>query len=301
MIRASSGICVAREAVGVAGAVEPLVVVADGRRGLDQAGDPAHHLLADQGVALHQRPLVRRRACRPSPAPGRGSRSCRRRAASRRAGSAAGVAGDAPSRSATATASSATCWECSSGRPSRMPAASARAWARPTASGSLVVRSRSVSSLVQPHLVAPAALRAVQRAVGGGDQPLGGVQLGRPGGRRRTTRTPAAGRRWSGSARRRSRGAGRRRSGAGSRRRRSPAARTMNSSPPQRATVSSQRTCRASRPRELGEHLVADAVTVGVVDQLEVVHVEQEDCRRRLSGRARRDAPRRARPGTGAG
>ena len=61
-MRASIGIAVAGQAVGVAGAVEALVVVADGRSRVAQRRDAAHDLLAERRVRAHDRPLLGRRA-----------------------------------------------------------------------------------------------------------------------------------------------------------------------------------------------------------------------------------------------
>ena len=64
-----------------------------------------------------------------------------------------------------------------------------------------------------------------------------------------------------------------------------------NSSPPVRQTSSLWRTARAELDRQLGEHLVADGVTVDVVDPLEVVEVEHHE-RDGARARTRRERPR---------
>ena len=57
---------------------------------------------------------------------------------------------------------------------------------------------------------------------------------------------------------------------------RMPSAMTTNSSPPSRAATSAPRTARTRRGREAAQQLVAERVTVAVVDRLEAVDVEIE-------------------------
>ena len=53
-------------------------------------------------------------------------------------------------------------------------------------------------------------------------------------------------------------------------------ARTQNSSPPRRTSVSWSRTARCERPRDLAQDLVAGLMAEAVVDALEAVEVERE-------------------------
>ena len=95
-MRASIGISSPRQRVGIAGAVVPLVVVADG--GWPPA--PAPSAADDVGAELDVRAQERARLARSAAvaaARGRGSRACRCRAASRRAGSASATRSDRPS------------------------------------------------------------------------------------------------------------------------------------------------------------------------------------------------------------
>ena len=59
---------------------------------------------------------------------------------------------------------------------------------------------------------------------------------------------------------------------------------TMNSSPPQRASVALGRHARGDDARDADEHVVADLVAVGVVDALEAVDVQQHDAERHGQG-----------------
>ena len=136
---------VAGQAVGVAGAVEALVVVADGgRRSRGRrcgAGSPRR-----SRRACASPPTRPRRAARPSSGSRPGSRPCRRRGASRRAGSAAPRVAGSPTASAIDAARSATWAQWRSAMPSRSAGRSASACARRIASGSSATRSSTVSS-----------------------------------------------------------------------------------------------------------------------------------------------------------
>ena len=133
---------VAREAVRVARAVEPLVVVAHRRCGVGQAGDAAQDRLADLGVRAHHGPfgLVQRAGLREDGVGDRAilPRSWSQPASRQRITTASG----SPTAVAIDAARLATCAQWVSAMPSRAPADSASACARRIASGSSATRSR---------------------------------------------------------------------------------------------------------------------------------------------------------------
>ena len=257
MMRASSGICVAGQPVGIAGAVPALVVVADRRRRVAQAGDAAGHLLADLGVRAHERLLgVGQRPGLASIAVGDRDLADVVQPAAEPAAAPTPRAG--PSRSAIRPARSPTCSACSS----RHPLAQARRQRQRLRPARRLGLLGSASTRVdlggqRASGCGRAAWRRTapgRRRRPGRSRSMAGVEPAPPDRRGHVSVCRADRERPVARSRARIARRSRRSARRPARRRRA----RMNSSPPQRATGSSRRMRLRSRPRDLDQHLVAE-------------------------------------------